>query len=127
MSGGYFDYDNDRAARSIFDWGVEIDYGLGDGRYYKTSVSTARKLNPLEDREISKLAFDMFCLIHSFDWYKSGDTGEEQYRKDLEYFKQKWLKPTPLQRAKAEIEKSVSELREELLKQFGAWEETDDN
>ena len=41
MSGGHFDYDNDRAARSMFDWGVEIDYGLGDGRYYKTSVSTA--------------------------------------------------------------------------------------
>ena len=126
MSGGYFDYDNDRAARSIFDWGVEIDYWLGDGRYYKTSVRTARKLNPLEDREISELAFDMFCLIHSFDLYKSGDTDEEQYRKDLEYFKQKWLKHTPLQRTKTEIEKSVSELREELLKQFGAWEETDD-
>ena len=115
MSGGHFDYDNDRAARTVFGWSVDVNYGLGQD-WYKDNVRVARKINPLEDRQISELVFDLFCLLHSFDWYRSGDTGEECYRKDLEYFKSKLLKSTPLQRTRQEIEKSVSELREELLK-----------
>ena len=115
MSGGHFDYDNDRAARTILGWRVDVDYGLGQDRY-KDNVRVARKIDPLEDRQISELVFDLFCLLHSFDWYKSGDTGENTYLKDLEFFKSKWLKPTPSQRTKAEIEKCVSELRGELLK-----------
>ena len=115
MSGGHFDYDNDRAARTIFGWRVDVDYGLGQD-WYKDNVRVARKIDPLEDKQISELVFDLFCLLHSFDWYKSGDTGENTYLKDLEFFKSKWLKPTPSQRMKAEIEKSVSELRGELLK-----------
>ena len=44
----------------------------------------------------------------------------EADKKDLEFFKAKWLTPTPLQRTRQEIEKSVDEMREELLKTMTA-------
>lgn len=120
MSGGRFDYDNDRAGRSVFGWSVEIDYGLGEGKEYAESVKAARRMNPLEDKQLSELAYDMFCLLHSADWYLSGDNGEATYRKDMAYFKNKWLKPNEKELAKAEIEKALSEVREELMKSLCA-------
>ena len=119
MSGGYFDYDNDRAARAIFGWGVDVDYGLGEGRYYAASVREARRRNPFQDKQLSELAYDLFCLLHSLDWYISDDTGEETYKEDLAFFKNKWLKPNAEELTRAEIEKSVSELREDLFKTLG--------
>ena len=111
MSGGYFDYENDRAAREIFGWDCGCDYGMGDVTY-KESVSAARKLNPLHDKMLSELAFDLFCLLHSFDWYRSGDIGEETYNEDVEFFKAKWLKTTPQELMQAEIDKSIDEVKE---------------
>lgn len=115
MSGGRFDYDNDRAGRSIFGWGVNIDYGLGMDEHYAASVKEARRQNPFQDKQLSELTFDLFCLLHSLDWYLSGDTGEQTYRKDLAFFKKKWLKPSAEDLVRAEIEASVRECREDLL------------
>ena len=84
MSGGKFDYSNDKAAREIFNWGADVDYGMGDSNYQR-NVKSARKINPLEDKQLSELVFDVFCLLHSFDWYASGDTGGETYFSDVEY------------------------------------------
>ena len=36
----------------------------------------------LEDRELSEMLFDLLNLMHDFDWYKSADTGEEDYLKE---------------------------------------------
>ena len=76
------------------------------------------KLNPLEDKELSELVYDVFCLLHSYDWYISGDTGEEDYRNDVKYFKDKWLKRSSNYRVKDEIDKTLAEAKEELLNMF---------
>ena len=94
MSGGHFDYSNDRCCKEIFGWSFTPDYG---DRGISQSEA-ARKLDPLEDKVISELVWDVFCLLHSFDWYASGDTSEEQYRHDVQRFKKKWLKTIPLER-----------------------------
>lgn len=88
MSGGCFDYSNNRVARDIFGYDVDIDYGLDK---LQSDAVKVWEENPLEDSEISELVYDVFCLLHSYDWYRSADNSEDMYRKDIKYFKDKWL------------------------------------
>lgn len=119
VSGGHFDGANLRLARELFGWDIDTSYGeKGFGK-----VMQAGAINPLEDRELSKLVWDLLCVIHSYDYYACGDIGEEQYRKDVEYFKEKWLglgRPATVRR---HIEEECSRLREELCREFGTKEE----
>ena len=73
MSGGHFNYQDKQLKNDMFGYDHE----------YK---------NPLEDKEISNLVYDVLTLLHDFDWYKSGDTNEETYLKSKENFKKKWLR-----------------------------------
>lgn len=115
MSGGRFDYRNDQLCNEIFDYTVYPEYGAAG---FKQS-RVARTMNPLEDKIISELVFDVFCLLHSFDYYKSGDTGEETYQEDVKRFKEKWLKPMRGKRAREIVDQEIEELRKELYKAFG--------
>lgn len=127
MSGGHFEYSNDRAARDIFGWDCGANYGLGDEKYLR-SVRAARKVNPLENKLLSELVFDVFCVLHSFDWYKSGDTGEEDYTADVKYFTEKWLKTSLNLFQEREINSAVEKLREDLNRTiFGKGEDYEDN
>lgn len=119
MSGGHFDYSTDRACNEMFDW-ISADYGLGD-KSYQESVKAARALNPCQDKMFSEMVYDMFCVLHSLDWYVSGDTGEDQYRKDLAYFKAKWLGTPVNDIIQKDIDVACAELREELRKTL-IWE-----
>ena len=108
--------------------GCDVCYGLGDdsrSKYnnYTSSVKLARKLDPMEDKQLSELVFDVLCLVYSADWYKSGDTGEDTYLADVKYFKQKWLKQKPDNIVKSEIDKAIEEVKDELYKSFGLEEE----
>ena len=123
MSGGHFNYQNDRACEEVFDWDVSPDYGMGDKSYHK-HVNVARRMNPLEDVILSELVYDVFCLLHSCDWYKSGDTGEETYLKDVAYFKAKWL-GTPVQDiVNREINAACEDLKIRLKKELVWTQET---
>ena len=115
MSGGHFNYKNDNLCSEIFGWGLSPDYGEHGFKQSKI----ARRMNPLEDSIISELVFDVFCLLHSYDWYESGDTCEETYREDVKRFKEKWLKQPLEHRAKEIIEDAISNLREEMYLTFG--------
>ena len=119
MSGGRWNYGQCNLGYDMFP-GCDVCYGIGSNErskygQYTESVKLARKLNPMEDRQISELVFDVLCLIYSADWYESGDTGQDDYREDLKAFKQKWLNPSGDQLVKEEIEKSVDDLRNDLM------------
>ena len=114
MSGGHFNYQNDRLCEEIYQYMVLPNYGE---RGFSQSA-TARRINPLEDLVISELVFDVFCLLHSFDWYESGDTCEETYREDVARFKDKWLKAPLTSRAKEIVDDEIIRLREELYTAF---------
>ncbi len=118
MSGGHFNYANDTLCHEIFGYGIDVNYGE---KGFANSPR-ARKINPLEDAELSEMVYDMFCLLHSYDWYVSGDTGPEDYLKDVQRFKQKWLKATGTQRCKRQIDLQLAECRSELYKIFGVEE-----
>ena len=75
MSGGKFEYIDSRCKTEIFGW-------------------TDEPRNIFEDMEISELIWDVFGLIHDYDWYASGDTCEDTYLKAKELFKKKWLRQT---------------------------------
>ena len=115
MSGGHFNYANDSLCHEIFGYNIDANYGE---KGFANSP-TARKTNPLEDAELSELVFDVFCLLHSYDWYASGDTGPEDYFTDVKRFKQKWLKATGIQRCKRQIDLQLAECRSELYRIFG--------
>lgn len=100
MSGGRFGYMDATVKTEIF--------GYND-----------KPKNVFEDIEISELIWDVFDLIHDFDWYKSGDTGEEDYLKSKIAFKAKWLNSSFDERVKNTIDKSLDKTREELYKTYG--------
>lgn len=114
MSGGHWDYRNDYLAQDIFGWSIYPDYGEAGF----SQVRRAMRINPLEDKEVSALLWDIFCLLHSYDWYVSGDTGKEDYQQDLQYFKQKWFKSRS-KRLKEIVEMSCEDLKTELLQMIG--------
>ena len=75
--------------------------------------------NPLEDREISGLAYDLLSLIYTFEKYKEGDWGEYRYLDAKVAFKKKWLETGRKFRAQKVIDEALEECREELYKTYG--------
>ena len=71
MSGGYWDY---------------ISFKIED---------IAKELNPevtKEEREFGALLEEIAKLLHSAEWWKSGDTPKESFQKEWNGFKEKFLK-----------------------------------
>lgn len=68
-------------------------YNIGEGKYhrYKEDVKTARAVNPMQDRELSELMYDVSCLLHSLEWWQSGDISDDTYFEDVKKFKKKWF------------------------------------
>ena len=116
MSGGRFNYTDRNLVREMFDWGVDANYGLGTHKEYKNNVRRVRKQNVFEDKVISEIIYDVMCLIHSYDWYASADTGEEDYLKDVKFFKKKWLKLMPESYVKELVDEEIENAKRELLK-----------
>lgn len=114
MSGGHFSYTNDQACREIYGWTLSPDYG--DRGFSQSKL--ARIVDPFDDLIISELIFDVFCLIHSYDWYASADTGEETYRADVRRFKEKWLKQLPEERIREIIDDELNVVRGRLYGAF---------
>ena len=102
MSGGRFDYADENAMIEIF--------GFCDSDNIP---------NVFEDREISELIYDVFNLIHDFDWYACGDTGKEDYLESKQRFKKKWFGTKRGLRIKRIIDDAIERTRAELYETFG--------
>lgn len=98
MSGGHFNYTDETAKNEIFGW-------------------TDKPVNVFEDREISELIWDVFELIHDFDWYMSGDTDRKDYLASKAKFKAKWLK-SDKSSAQRIIDEAIEELKQELYETY---------
>jgi len=121
MSGGRFNYMDRTICTEIFD--EYADYDLEGLKDLKDARKRVRRKNVFEDVEISELIFDVFCLIHSYDWYASGDTGEDTYRKDVEYFKKKWFGKTAKQRAERMTNDAIEEFTQRIKEAMGITDE----
>lgn len=92
MSGGSHNYLYSHLAMSL-DNIPSGSYNIGDGKYhsYNNDIRTARAINPMKDKELSELMYDVSCLLHSLEWWQSGDTDEGTYFDDVKKFKKKWF------------------------------------
>lgn len=116
MSGGRFGYRDSTLCDDIF--GEYPDYGL-DSDSAKKCAKRVRRSNPLGDVEISELTFDVFCLLRSYDWYASGDTGRDDYLKDVDYFKNKWFGKTAKQRVERMTNDAIEEFTQRIKEAMG--------
>ena len=78
MSGGYWEYVDSRFRQEIFDYDVN-------------TAQEAREQNPLDDKEMSELLWDVLGVVHACDYYKSGDSSKAEYLLTIRDFKDKWL------------------------------------
>lgn len=46
----------------------------------------------MHDAEMDDLIKDLCKVLHDLEWWQSGDYSEEQYRKTVSEFKEKWFK-----------------------------------
>ena len=106
MSGGHFEYKDSSLQSEIFNWGTE-------------TTEEAMLLNPLKDKEISGLTFDLLNLIHTFDWAISGDSSMDRYYQEVQLFKEKWLNSNKEDRTKHIIDISLEDIKKELYQTFG--------
>ena len=100
MSGGCWNYMNDSAASEILGYHIYVGYGLDSDKHEKNYKQVVRD-NPLGDPEISALVYDVFCLLHSYDWAESGDTDMDAYQKDVEIFKRRCIRHSDLKQKAA--------------------------
>lgn len=76
----------------------------------------------MEDLEMEELLTDFCKVLHDLEWYRSGDYGEEDYRRVVADFKKKWLRQSNEQRSQNTVDYALDKLRtlrgeiEELLK-----------
>ncbi|MCQ2543605.1 MAG: hypothetical protein MJ126_05540 [Lachnospiraceae bacterium] len=87
MSGGSLDYLAFRMNDALFDEANVHYSNVGNPK----ENMYARSDNPFEDKDISELIFDVACVIHALEWYKSGDISEETYREILAKFKKSYI------------------------------------
>ena len=91
MSGGHFDYADSR----LYEWSEKVRW---DG-------------NPL----FAVLLHDLGDLMHEYDWWKSGDTGREDWLKAWEAWQKKWMNGNLSELAVDSIKDSVRQMIWESL------------
>ena len=69
----------------------------------------------LYDAELNEMAEDFFKVLHDVEWWKSSDIEEDNYRKTVHEFKEKWFKGSREERLKKIINEECERLRTELL------------
>lgn len=114
MSRGLWDYKDQALQSEIFGYGID-------------NTEQAMKQNPLEDRELSGILYDMLLLLYAFDGYACGDTGKDDYEEAKKEFKSKWLRSEPKDRIKKIVDSSIIGLKEEFYSMFGLAEKEDNN
>ena len=101
MSGGRFNYQDMTLKDEIFGYAKRDEIQ-----------------NVFEDREITELIYDVFDLIHDYDWYASGDTSKTTYLEAKAEFKKKWLDNRGV-RVKRIVDDAIMNVKKELYETYG--------
>ncbi len=117
MSGGHWNNANDCLAHEILGYGFDFGCGLS-GAKHDAYLKAAVRENPMEDPEISALIYDLFCILHSYDWAESGDTDKTDYQRDVAEFKKRWLKKPRKAQIQEMIDICLENLKDELYGAF---------
>ena len=93
MSGGSFDY---------MCFQVENTYG-----------------GEMRDCELNEMIVDLCKVLKELEWWQSGDTSEEDYRKSVKEFKTKWFGKTQEERLVKLADKATKDFEKLLKDTFG--------
>ena len=88
MSGGYFEYS-----------------------YTKLAIYE----DEMEDEQLNEMIKDLVKLLRELEWYKSFDTSEKTYRKEVRKFKKKWF-GNPDKKLKDAIISDLDKLKDKISK-----------
>ena len=99
MSGGSYDYIYSKLLSEC------------DGRMY--------------DLEMNDFITDFAEVLHRLEWWQSGDSSEDDYRKCLSRFKAKWFEGNRDVRLRQYIDEKVAETRKELYDLVGVKNDDD--
>lgn len=87
---------------------------MSGGFYNYVCYKVREAADYTQDKEIRALINDLADLLHDEEWYMSGDTGREDYRKSLKEFKKKWLHQTDNKKLKKYIMEALDQAKEEI-------------
>lgn len=83
MSGGAFEYrDNE-----LYDLSIMVAREIGEIEYGADEYESCRERDPRTVEYMKLICKDLIKLakvLHSLDWYLSGDTGEEKFIEEYE-------------------------------------------
>lgn len=77
------------------------------------------------DAEMNDLIKDLCDLLHTLEWWQSGDTSEDRYREKLSCFKAKWFKGDRQERLKGYIDDQIGIVRSQLYSLIGEPQESE--
>ena len=71
--------------------------------------------NYMYDQEMNDMVKDLFDVLHDLEWWQSADISEEEYRRTLKNFKNKWFKQDRNERLKKYIDNTIEKTKKEIL------------
>ena len=71
------------------------------------------------DAEMNAMIKDLAEVLHDLEWWRSGDSSEEQYRTTLARFKTMWFTGDRSDRLKGYIDEQIGVVRHELYALIG--------
>ena len=75
------------------------------------------------DEELNEMMKDLVEVLHDVEWWQSSDIGEDDYRKTVKAFKDKWFNADRGERLKPIIDRRINEVRTELINMIGGGDE----
>ena len=105
MSGGVWEYKDGLLMNEIYGYGTDTPH-------------QARESNPLGDPEISELVWDVFNLLHSCDYWLSGDYSKAEYIEDVYNFKEKWFDTSGAERAEHIVDEEINIMKKRISEQL---------
>lgn len=88
------------------------------GGSYNYAYTTIENLyaGSMYDKELDDLMEDLAEVCHDLEWWQSCDIGEDDYRKTVEKFKEKWFKQDRKIRLKSYIDNELKKTKSQLYK-----------
>ena len=68
----------------------------------------------MHDPEMNEMITDLCKVLHDLEWWQSADLAEEDYRKTLRKFKEKWFKGSREERLKGYVDEKINAVKKEL-------------
>lgn len=93
---------------------------MSGGSYdYKYYIIEEYYVGAMYDAELDEMMKDLVEVMHDVEWWQSGDIDEDDYRKTVKEFKDKWFNTDREERLKPIIYKRINDVRTELINMIG--------